>query len=109
MPRPSHRILLTPKYALSTSSISTREYPGFRTCVTTSNKHSSVVKRVPEPLTSILPPPNMNCRPSIRGTNVSQLRSRETADDTCESWLQSSYRSEEHTSELQSPCNLVCR
>src|SRR5256885_12717162 len=26
-----------------------------------------------------------------------------------DSWLREGYRSEEHTSELQSPCNLVCR
>src|SRR2546426_8170567 len=27
----------------------------------------------------------------------------------CPRWCAQSYRSEEHTSELQSPCNLVCR
>src|SRR6266446_10581190 len=29
--------------------------------------------------------------------------------DCAPGWLSSSSRSEEHTSELQSPCNLVCR
>src|SRR5256885_8116212 len=34
----------------------------------------------------------------------SRVRARAAADDHCRSG-----RSEEHTSELQSPCNLVCR
>src|SRR5688500_20257790 len=41
-----------------------------------------------------LPPPARTIRPPSRQTRTSSLRVR---------------RSEEHTSELQSPCNLVCR
>src|SRR2546426_7782876 len=32
-----------------------------------------------------------------------------TATAACERWVVMGGRSEEHTSELQSPCNLVCR
>src|ERR1039457_2850093 len=28
---------------------------------------------------------------------------------SCRTWFDGAHRSEEHTSELQSPCNLVCR
>src|SRR5256885_9169633 len=41
-------------------------------------------------------------RPSI---DIAQSRTRETDSANCAC----SIRSEEHTSELQSPCNLVCR
>src|SRR5256885_12674477 len=30
-------------------------------------------------------------------------------EDVLDTWFSSALRSEEHTSELQSPCNLVCR
>src|SRR2546426_8553054 len=46
-----------------------------------------------------------------RGKNASAGRhipDRKTPTDRKLSW-ESFYRSEEHTSELQSPCNLVCR
>src|SRR5256885_9226394 len=34
---------------------------------------------------------------------------RSTSSAGCCSWIEPKWRSEEHTSELQSPCNLVCR
>src|SRR6516162_9634559 len=37
------------------------------------------------------------------------LRSRSRALRMHREWMQAHSRSEEHTSELQSPCNLVCR
>src|SRR5256885_8496278 len=40
---------------------------------------------------------------------VGEIRDRETADIAIRAALTGHLRSEEHTSELQSPCNLVCR
>src|SRR5215467_9664335 len=45
--------------------------------------------------------------PSDQLGNISICKSR--ARDAIRSWPGLTHRSEEHTSELQSPCNLVCR
>src|SRR5256885_5997062 len=52
------------------------------------------------------PPASLSSSRAIAGL-VSQRVHHEVAFSTGVFWLQ--IRSEEHTSELQSPCNLVCR
>src|SRR5256885_8650726 len=55
----------------------------------------------PLPLHDALP---ISCRTTTGGPPPAR-RSNSFTPRTCRSWV----RSEEHTSELQSPCNLVCR
>src|SRR2546426_9246173 len=60
------------------------------------------------PYTTLFRSPSDNSRTGERLARGSFKSSRSTiARSTGESWFQD--RSEEHTSELQSPCNLVCR
>src|SRR2546426_4829200 len=73
-------------------------------------------KRLPEPV--FVPPGHLFVRLPVllpvRRSAIAPQRSEKTEPpqqlpSLCESWSKTSSRSEEHTSELQSPCNLVCR
>src|SRR5256885_2115265 len=41
--------------------------------------------------------------------SINRSKRRDLSRRTATAWKQTKMRSEEHTSELQSPCNLVCR
>src|SRR5256885_14094514 len=56
----------------------------------------------PKPLT-------MLTTPGGRPASSSQLANSRAVSGVCSAGLSTQVRSEEHTSELQSPCNLVCR
>src|SRR5205807_437131 len=95
------------------SGVTANIYPGIfaartevRNAVTDGSMHELLgeLKRIREEVV-----PAEELEDSRRAIIADFALSLEKPQELLEDWLTVEYRSEEHTSELQSPCNLVCR